>query len=253
MRLFDPLWIALSTYSILPAPRAEWDGRGMRYALCCLPVVGLVLGGALLLWHWACKTIGLDSVLFASVAAALPLCLTGGIHMDGFMDTVDALSSHQPREQKLAILKDPRCGAFAVMFCCAYVLAGFGLCHALYLGAAMPVVCMGFVFSRALAVLSAATLPNARKSGLLFTFTARLERRVLLICMILTALVCAAGMLLVDVPCGAVACAATLLCFFLYRRVALKQFGGATGDTTGFFIQICELSVLAGAFIGGLL
>ena len=36
----------------------------------------------------------------------------------------------------------------------------------------------------------------------------------------------------------------------LYYRMAMKQFGGVTGDTSGFFLQICELACLIGAWIG---
>ena len=44
-----------------------------------------------------------------------------------------------------------------------------------------------------------------------------------------------------------------LFAFFsvlIYRKMAIKQFGGVTGDTSGFFLQICELACLAGAWIG---
>jgi adenosylcobinamide-GDP ribazoletransferase len=34
--------------------------------------------------------------------------------------------------------------------------------------------------------------------------------------------------------------------------MAMKQFGGVTGDTSGFFLQICELAALAGVCLGGL-
>ena len=70
---------------------------------------------------------GGSGVLFAAAAACLPLLITGGIHMDGFMDTVDALASHQSRERKLEILKDSACGAFAVLYCGVYLLLSFAL------------------------------------------------------------------------------------------------------------------------------
>ena len=34
------------------------------------------------------------------------LLVNGGIHMDGFMDTIDALSSHKSRDDKIRILDD---------------------------------------------------------------------------------------------------------------------------------------------------
>ena len=42
-----------------------------------------------------------------------------------------------------------------------------------------------------------------------------------------------------------------LAAMLFYRVMAKRQFGGATGDTAGFFLQICELAALAGIWIGG--
>ena len=35
--------------------------------------------------------------------------------------------------------------------------------------------------------------------------------------------------------------------------MAMRKFGGATGDTTGFCLQICELVLLVGACAGGII
>lgn len=50
-----------------------------------------------------------------SFAVAM-LLVNGGIHMDGFMDTIDALSSHKSRDDKIRILDDPHTGAFAIIY-----------------------------------------------------------------------------------------------------------------------------------------
>ena len=42
--------------------------------------------------------------------------------MDGFMDTIDALSSHKSRDDKIRILDDPHTGAFAIIYAIFYVL-----------------------------------------------------------------------------------------------------------------------------------
>ena len=55
-----------------------------------------------------------------------PVLVTGGIHLDGFLDTADALSSWQPWEKKLEILKDSHAGAFAIIMGCAYFALGTG-------------------------------------------------------------------------------------------------------------------------------
>ena len=163
--LFKSLLVALSTYSICPVPQFEWNERNMRYAICFFPAVGLFCGGALYGWYRLSAALEFSGVLFAVVAVCLPLLLTGGIHMDGFMDTADALSSHQSRERKLEILKDSHCGAFAVLYCIVYLLLSFGLFHEAYPAGAIAALCPTYVLSRALSGLCAVNLPNARGSG----------------------------------------------------------------------------------------
>ena len=87
---------------------------------------------------------------FAAAAACLPLLITGGIHMDGFMDTVDALASHQSRERKLEILKDSACGAFAVLYCGVYLLLSFALYYEGYAAGWIYAFAPAFVLSRCL-------------------------------------------------------------------------------------------------------
>ena len=57
------------------------------------------------------------------MAVLIPVLVTGGIHLDGLLDTADALSSWQTRERRLEILKDSHAGAFAIIVCCGYFLA----------------------------------------------------------------------------------------------------------------------------------
>ena len=48
---------------------------------------------------------------------------------------------------------------------------------------------------------------------------------------------------------GLAALAAAAVFYFVYRAVALRQFGGFTGDLAGWFLQICELAMLAAAVL----
>jgi len=247
MTFFKTLAVAFSTYSALPMPQFPWEEQNMRYAICAFPLVGVVCGAALALWSWLCTFLGIGNVLFAAVAACLPLLITGGIHMDGFMDTVDALASRQSRERMLEIMKDSACGAFAAIYCGIYLLLSFGLYHEI--GPAAWSGGLLFVLSRCLSGLCAITMPNARKSGMLQAFTEQVHKKraitLLLISLILTA---AAMVFFVPVSLGL-----GLLTFLWYRRFAMKQFGGVTGDTAGFFLQVCELVMLFGLWLGGLL
>lgn len=251
MGIIKAIIIAFSTYSILPVPQVDWTEENMRFSLCMLPLVGVPIGGILLFWSWLCSHIGVGSMLFASVAVAIPVLVTGGIHMDGFCDTTDAISSRQEKTRKLEILKDPHVGAFAVIYVFVYLLLCFGCYTQLFSDtAAIQMVCIGFVFSRSLAVWSAITIPNARKNGMLAAFQVHLERRIALTVTACFFLLCAAYMILIHTLTGMVCVLVCGIWFFLYRRMVMRHFGGETGDTTGFFLQMTELMILFSAIIG---
>ncbi len=246
-------FVALATYSAIPVPQFTWTEATMKYALCFFPVVGVFCAGALWLWYVLCCTFSVSAVLFAAAAAALPLLITGGIHMDGFMDTVDALSSHQSRERKLEIMKDSRCGAFAALYCGVYLLLSFGLLHELYVLGEVLVILPAFVLSRALSALCAVTMPSAREGGMLRSFTKDAGKLSAVVVAVAAALLAGAGMAAISLVPALAAVGCALVAMLLCRRLAMKEFGGVTGDTAGFFLQLCELAVLVGAWIGGIL
>ena len=105
----------------------------------------------------------------------------------------------------------------------------------------LPVVAAGYVISRALSGLAVMTFPAARGSGLVKTFQDGAQKkgskvhndripdpggRILYICS-------PVGMVVLLIIAGAV--------FGYYYRMAMKNFGGVTGDLCGYFLQVCEL------------
>ena len=218
MRMIRSLLIAFSTYSRIPVPQVEWNEENRRWSMCFFPLVGLVIG--LLLWGWLalCGSLKIDPFLRGAVSAMIPLLLTGGIHMDGYMDTIDALASWQPKEKRLEILKDSHVGAFAVMGCAGYLLLSAAL------------------------FAEAATADGIRFIGVFVLSRAR--------CAVYAALC----LLLWLISGGWIAplCAlAAVLCFLYYQHMAYKQFGGVTGDLAGWFLQVTELVLSAVIVIGG--
>ncbi len=253
MIFFESLLIALSTYSAIPVPQFEWNEKNMKYAICFLPVVGILCGALLFGWYTLCNIIDISDLFFAVVSVCIPVLVTGGIHMDGYMDTVDALSSCQPRERKLEILKDPHCGAFSVIYCIIYFLINSGLIYELYRSCNITVICPIFVLSRALSVLCAVNMQNARKSGMLCTYTENAKRQWVNIAMVAVVILSAGATIFNSPVIGSISVCCGLIWVFLYYHMTNRQFGGATGDTAGFFLQICELCCVAGAWIGALL
>ena len=243
MTVLRAVGMAFALYSRIPVPPLDWESGARRYTLYAFPLVGLAVGGGLLLWTWLAGALG--QLLWAAGMTAIPLLITGGIHLDGFCDVCDALASHQSRERKLEIMADPHVGAFAVQGCGLLLLLTFGLwCQAERTdGGLWAALLLVPVLSRGLSAFAALTLPNARGGGLLAAVTGERRRgRWLPLC---GALLCAAGLAVLK-PGYLWIGGAALLALWYYVKTAKREFGGTTGDLAGWFLQLCELACLAG-------
>ncbi|OUQ61156.1 adenosylcobinamide-GDP ribazoletransferase [Flavonifractor sp. An112] len=239
------LIIAFAMYSKVPMPRVDWEKKALSWALCFFPLVGAVIGAVLYGWMALARYLGFSPLFFAAFALLIPIALSGGIHLDGFCDTCDALSSHQSRERKLEILKDSHTGAFAIICCGLYLLVFFACWSEVAAsGRAALVLALGPVLSRSLSGLFAVTLPNARGTGLLATFTDTMDTAKARGVMVIWVVVCVAAMLWLDLWTGGAALLGAGLACLYYRVMSQRQFGGVTGDLAGFFLQICELGMV---------
>ncbi len=80
-------------------PQVQWTKERMKYAMCFFPLIGAVIGlmeyGAILLF----RTMGFP-FLAQILPVVIPVAVTGGIHMDGLLDVIDAKSSHVMKQRK---------------------------------------------------------------------------------------------------------------------------------------------------------
>lgn len=130
--MMKAILIAFSTYSKIPMPHFKWDPKALQYSMCAFPLVGAVIGaGEFAIWYLFGFLLQWSEVFTAALLTIFPILITGGIHMDGFLDTVDAKSSYKSKEEKLQILKDPHTGAFAIIRGCLYFLIYFGCMYEL--------------------------------------------------------------------------------------------------------------------------
>ncbi|MCL1796173.1 MAG: adenosylcobinamide-GDP ribazoletransferase, partial [Clostridia bacterium] len=212
----------------------------MELAIAFLPLAGIAVGVAVWVWQMLCRGLEFGAVLFAAVGVALPIAVTGGIHMDGYCDTSDALASWQDKERKLEILKDPHVGAFALIRIGAYNLVCFALLHELYTQEADAGIGLLYPLSRCFAAWSAMTMQNARKNGMLAMFTDKADRRAVGVILALLTVCAAVGWIWLTFPSGVAGLALCLPVTLWYKGMTTKRFGGVTGDTTGYYLQTVE-------------
>ncbi|WP_249866448.1 adenosylcobinamide-GDP ribazoletransferase [Paenibacillus konkukensis] len=246
----------------LPVPVSlQYNDALFRRSVLFYPLVGAVLGLLLAAAGWALQgwlAPGVTSALLLSLWAAM----TGGLHLDGLMDTADGILSHRSRERMLEIMKDSRVGAMGVIACSLLLLCKWTL-----LQQWLPLSWNGTAFllplvplwSRWYMVVAIACWPYAREGqsgGGLGGFFRGLGARHLAVHTALALLLSAAlvslggysplssrGLLLI----GAAAAASGLAGVAFSRWIA-RKLGGLTGDTYGALNELLETLLLLVVF-----
>ncbi len=250
---FSGLLVAFGLYSALPFPQVEWKKHTMRYALGFLPLIGILVGGCEYGWLLLARYWQLSAMLYGAIAVLLPVALTGGIHLDGFVDTCDALCSYGDREKRLAILKDPHVGAFGILWIIVLLLVQFGLFAQLYeVPEQASMLLAGYALARAFGGNMIVTQKCAKDSGLARLFADNADKKQVSYVMAGWIAACVCWLLVMGKGFGLAAFVLVLLYVICHVRLCHKHFGGITGDLCGMCITICETLVLVTAVIGGL-
>ena len=253
------LIIAFSMYSKIPMPKAEWNEKNMKYSMAFFPLIGLVIG---VLFYYTFKLmiyLRLPAAFSAAILSILPVLINGGIHLDGFLDTADALCSYKSKEEKLEILKDPHIGSFALIYGAVY-----GLCFFAFMNIVNEVsvffIASAFVLSRILSAISVVSFPKAQKDGSLKRFSDTADKKVfailiseLLIYMLVIFIGAAYLGHDLHICIKAVLALSQAAVFLYYYKISLKNFGGINGDQAGYFLCICELVYIIVVCTGGYL
>lgn len=247
---FKSLDVAFSMYSKIPMPRFNWASEDMKYHLCFFPWVGAFIGLVEFIGFYFYKKYNLDSTLFYLLAIAFPIIVTGGFHIDGYMDTMDAIHSYQDKEKKLEILKDPHIGAFSVIMIILYFLLAIAFAFQIKKDFAAIIVAFSFFNSRCLSGISVVRFPKAKKNGMVYTESETGSKKIVFISLIIQFFIsCGLMIYFTNYIYGLVSIITMGLSFSYYYFMSKKNFGGITGDLSGFFVVLSELTSLIGISI----
>lgn len=242
MKFLEPIAAAFSMFSAIPMPKTAWKQSALRYLLCAFPLVGVAIGVCWVLWGGVCDWLSFPNLLRGAGLTLIPVLVTGGFHLDGYADTADALCSHATPERKREILKDSRCGAFAIIWLCTLFLATFALCASLKSPAPMfP----AFALSRTLSALALTALPLSDGNDLARTFVETSDLRRVRRILLAEAGAAALALLIFGGVAGFVMLGAALAVMARYVYVVRHDFGGVSGDLAGWFLQKAEFWMLA--------
>ena len=226
-----------SMFCSLPFPSKEWDETCRPYMLIFLPMIGLEIGCLWVLIDWLTQYFAIPALIRGLVLCGWPYAVTGFLHLDGFMDVIDAVCSWRPLERRREILKDSHVGSFAVVWCAFLLLAGFSAFSSMPGHAEMGVLLFIPVVSRccsALAVMKLKTMNTSQYANT--TNYPKWHAWALDLILIVSITIC--GILWGKVF---LALLGGLAGYAIALRKSYRSLDGMNGDISGFCICISEL------------
>jgi adenosylcobinamide-GDP ribazoletransferase len=228
--------LAFSFLTIIPAYGKRVAGeKEMANSLYFYPLVGFIIGAFLALLAWLSNFLALgwggDALIIVSW-----IIITGGLHLDGLMDSADGLFSGRDRERKLEIMKDSRVGAMGGIALVSVMLLKFAFLTSLPYEYKLWALLIAPAAGRCFMVYMVLLFPYARSgSSLGKCFGADVGKAKI----IGATLVLVIGAYIIAPMLGIFMVLATAIPVAIIALGINRTLGGHTGDTYG---AACELS-----------
>ncbi|GAX36884.1 adenosylcobinamide-GDP ribazoletransferase [Nodularia sp. NIES-3585] len=113
------LFASIIFYTSIPLPYI--NGLDFQKVAYFAPLVGLMIGGILGLCDAVMNYLGMPLLTRSALVVSFWMVMTGGLHLDGVMDTADGLAVGNP-EKRLEVMADSATGAFGAMTAIALIL-----------------------------------------------------------------------------------------------------------------------------------
>lgn len=228
----EQLFRTQSTQEAMPTVRV---GLGSGY----FPFVGLLLALILSILVIALRSF-MPQLALAALLVVVLVLLTGGLHLDGLMDSCDGLFGSSTPEGRLEIMRDSRVGSFAVLGAVCILLLKVAFLASLQERLLIPALLIALPTSRWTMVLALRVFPGARSTGLGATFRQIVTSwRLVLAGVTALIIVLLAGLLV-----GLIVWVVTTLVALALGVWITRRLGGNTGDTYGAIAEVSEVVAL---------
>lgn len=236
---------ALKFLTNLPvAKNLEFQEETLAKSVKYFPLIGILIGSVLAGINFLFSFIFPPMVVSAIILISL-IWITRGLHLDGFMDTIDGLFGGADKNERLRIMKDTQIGSFAVVSLVSLVLLKFVLILELSGQKLFPLILiLTPALSRWSMVLAMPLYFYPREKGT-GSFTKFVKKKDALLATIIM-FVFAVGLLKLE---GLILLFSAFIFTLLITKLISRKIGGMTGDAYGALNEVVEVIILAAAYL----
>lgn len=261
--------LLLSFMTRIPMPKIDYDeeklGKSMKYFPAVGVIVGIILLFFCIVFTFVFKNLNYSTVLPLMIIVVIltDLITTGGLHLDGLADTFDGIFSYRSKHKMLEIMKDSRLGSNGALALILYFLIKFVLLYSLLIenqGGTIFAILTYPVVARLCSVISCASSPYARGSGMGKTFVDNTKTKEVIIAALITVVYSGAilfymigsrfnyslplDFLMKSFSINLLIIAVLGLFAYAFSKLIERKIGGITGDTLGALLEISSLVYL---------
>lgn len=232
--------LALQFLTVLPVKIANVKEKRLANALIYFPLAGLLLGlilagidNLLNILHFA--PLAVNTILVVALAS-----LTGGLHLDGLADTIDAFLSRKNKEEMLKIMRDAHIGAMGVISLICIILLKIALLNSVGISLKTVTLLLMCTLSRWSLVWAIYLFPCARQDGKAKVFIQGINSRIF----IFSTIIASGCALMIWQLKGLFIIVIVATGIYAIGKFINNKIGGITGDTLGAINELSEVIIL---------
>lgn len=225
--------------------------KNKKYELCFFPLIGIVIGTVLYALDMFCREYGFDRAFFALVGAVLPVLMSGGIFLAGFMNTADDLFQAQAKKKQSGNgIKE---GTFGTVTMAVYFLLYAGALILFRKDSQILLLAISYLISRTLCVMAFLWFPAGNQEGSFGLGFSKSQRGMLRAIFSIILALCFCTCFIISSIMGTLEILIAMWIWTYYYYMSKKSFGGVTKTSIGYFLTLCELAIALFVGIFGLI
>jgi adenosylcobinamide-GDP ribazoletransferase len=232
--------IALQFLTVIPVKTKDISEGKLSWSMVYFPIIGLLLGLILVGINNLLLFLNFEQFVTNVILVISLIILTGGLHLDGLADTMDALLSRKDKEEMLKIMRDSHIGVMGVLSLFCIILLKIAFLSSIDASLKIITLLLMCTLSKWSLVLSMSLFPYAREEGKAKIFMQDINHKIFS----LATIIAVVPVILVWQLKGLLIFIITAISACIINKFISNKINGLTGDTLGAVNEFIEVIIL---------